>query len=88
MVVFTTGRGTPGGFAAPTLRMSTNSELFNKKKHWNDFNAGSLLEGKSKETLAGELLDLIIQVASGEVKTKSEINDYFEIGILRHGVTF
>jgi altronate hydrolase len=88
MVVFTTGRGTPGGFAAPTLRMSTNSELFNKKKHWNDFNAGSLLEGKSKEALTTELFDLIIQVASGEVKTKSEINDYFEIGILRHGVTF
>jgi len=88
MVVFTTGRGTPGGFAAPTVRMATNSELFNKKKHWNDFNAGSLLEGKSKETLTRELLDLLIQVASGEVRTKNEINGYFEIGILRNGVTF
>ncbi len=88
MVVFTTGRGTPGGFAAPTLRMSTNSELFNKKRHWNDFNAGALLEGESKEALSSELLELIIKVASGEMKTKSEINDYYEIGILRHGVTF
>jgi altronate hydrolase len=88
MVVFTTGRGTPGGFAAPTLRLATNSELFNKKRHWNDFNAGALLEGRSKETLTKELLDLIIKVASGELKTKNEINNYYEIGILRNGVTF
>jgi altronate hydrolase len=88
MVVFTTGRGTPGGFAAPTVRLATNSEMFNKKKHWNDFNAGALLEGKSKETLTLELLDLLLKVASGEVKTKNEINSYYEIGILRNGVTF
>ena len=87
LIIFTTGRGTPAGFACPTLRISTNSQLYNKKKHWNDFNAGSLLEGRAMSDSAKELLDLVIKVANGQVKTKTEINNYFEIGILRDGVT-
>ncbi|KJS84469.1 MAG: altronate hydrolase [Peptococcaceae bacterium BICA1-8] len=87
LMIFTTGRGTPAGFACPTLRISTNNELFNKKKHWNDFNAGVLLEGAQVNDLAQDLLNLIIKVANGEVRTKTEINNYFEIGILRDGVT-
>ncbi|MFZ5944478.1 MAG: UxaA family hydrolase [Bacillota bacterium] len=87
LMIFTTGRGTPGGFAGPTLRISTNSQLYERKKHWNDFNAGELLSGENIDNLAARLLDLIIKVASGEVKTMTEKNNYYEIGILRDGVT-
>ena len=47
MILFTTGRGTPLGGPAPTLKVSTNSALAQKKAGWIDFNAGSLLEGAS-----------------------------------------
>lgn len=87
LLIFTTGRGTPGGFAGPTLRISTNNELYNRKKHWNDFNAGRLLDGEDMTELADELMEMILKVASGQLKTKTEINNYYEIGILRDGVT-
>src|SRR5690606_16893495 len=34
MVLFTTGRGTPMGFPAPTLKISTNSALAQRKPGW------------------------------------------------------
>src|SRR5690606_34073685 len=39
IVLFTTGRGTPMGFPSPTLKISTNSALANKKPGWIDFDA-------------------------------------------------
>src|SRR5690625_4877153 len=44
LVLFTTGRGTPFGTFIPTMKISTNTSLYNMKRHWIDFNAGSLLE--------------------------------------------
>ena len=41
LILFTTGRGTPGGFAAPVLRVTTNSAIFKHKRNWNDFDAGA-----------------------------------------------
>jgi altronate hydrolase len=87
LIIFTTGRGTPCGFGITTLRVSSNTKLYNKKRHWIDFNAGSLIEGESREKLTKDLLYLILKVASGEVKTNNETNNYYEIGILRDGVT-
>ncbi len=49
MVLFTTGRGTPFGTFVPTIKISSNSEIYNKKKKWIDFNAGVLVEDKSME---------------------------------------
>ena len=43
MVLFSTGRGTPYGGFVPTMKIATNSELADKKKHWIDFNAGKLV---------------------------------------------
>lgn len=40
MILFTTGRGTPFGAPAPTLKLATNSQLAEKKKGWIDFDAG------------------------------------------------
>jgi len=87
LILFTTGRGTPGGFAAPLLRVTTNSDLYNRKKVWNDFDAGKLLSGTPMEKLTDDLLELILKVANGEVRTNTEVNKYFEMGIWRDGIT-
>ncbi len=88
IILFTTGRGTPLGFPVPTVKISSNSALFNKKPNWIDFNAGQVLEGeKSMDDVAGDLLRHIINIASGKEKTKNEINGYKEIAIWKEGVT-
>jgi altronate hydrolase len=88
MVLFTTGRGTPMGFPAPTIKISTNSDLAKKKPSWIDFDAGSIADGSSDfETLADGLFALVLDVASGRKRTRSEINDFREISIWKDGVT-
>jgi len=87
LILFTTGRGTPGGFAAPVLRVTTNSDIFNRKRKWADFDAGVLFSGTSMEKLTEDLLDLILKVANGEVRTNTELNKCFEMGIWRDGIT-
>lgn len=86
MVLFSTGRGTPFGTVVPTVKISTNSQLFNKKGAWIDFNAGAIVEGRDFETMTQELLDYVIGVASGNL-TKSEAMGYREIVIWKDGVT-
>lgn len=86
LVLFTTGRGTPFGSFIPTLKISTNSELFTKKKNWIDFNAGSLLEGKPMDQLLAEFIQYIIEVASG-TQLNHEKSGFKEIAIFKTGVT-
>ena len=86
MVLFTTGRGTPFGTFIPTMKISTNSDLFNNKPKWIDFNAGELLEGKSMEVVLHAFIDKIIAIANGE-RTHNEENGYREISIFKNGVT-
>jgi altronate hydrolase len=82
IILFTTGRGTPLGAPVPTIKISTNSALAEKKKNWIDFDAGPILDG---ETLTNELFNYVLSVASGEL-TKSEINGFREISIFKDGV--
>jgi len=86
MVLFTTGRGTPFGSFVPTMKISTNSDLFNRKKNWIDFNAGQLLEGKSMEELLEEFVDFLIEIASGKL-LNHEKTGFKEIAIFKTGVT-
>lgn len=86
LVLFTTGRGTPFGTFIPTVKVSTNSNLNARKPNWIDFNAGSLLEGKSMEELCECLIRFIIGIASGN-PTHNEKNGYREIAIFKSGVT-
>ncbi len=88
MVLFTTGRGTPFGTFVPTVKISTNTPLFENKPHWIDFNAGILVDEESLklEDLLEDFVSLIIQIASGE-PSKNEINGYSEISIFKTGVT-
>jgi altronate hydrolase len=87
IVLFTTGRGTPLGAPVPTVKISSNTELFNRKNNWIDFNAGRLLEGNDANLVAEQFFEFILKVASGEIKCKNEINGYREIAIFKDGVT-
>jgi altronate hydrolase len=87
VLLFTTGRGTPLGFPVPTIKISSNSHIAEKKPHWIDFNAGALLDGgATMEGLADELFARVLAVASGE-QTNNEKHGYREIAIWKEGVT-
>ena len=86
IVLFSTGRGTPFGTFVPTMKISTNSNLYNNKKNWIDFNAGQLVDGKSMMELVPEFIDKVLAVASGE-QAQNEKNGYREISIFKNGVT-
>lgn len=86
IVLFTTGRGTPFGGPVPTVKISTNNKLFEKKRNWIDFNAGELVAGKDKETLADELFEYIVRLASGDEKARNEEFGFKEIAIFKDGV--
>jgi altronate hydrolase len=88
LILFTTGRGTPMGFPAPTIKISTNSELATRKPRWIDFDAGRILDDSaSADSLANELLELVLSVASGKTQTRTEQNGCREIAIWKDGVT-
>lgn len=86
MVLFTTGRGTPFGAPAPTMKISTNTPLATKKHGWIDFNAGVVADGtRTLDEAAGDLMKLVLEVASGK-QTKTEERGYREISIFKDGV--
>ena len=86
IILFTTGRGTPLGAPVPTVKISTNRALAEKKSGWIDFDASPILDGKSMNELTDELVKYVVSVASGE-ETKNEKNGYAEIAIFKDGVT-
>ena len=86
VLLFTTGRGTPLGFPAPTLKISSNSALAQAKPRWIDFDAGPLLSGAGMDELAQALLKLVIDTASGR-QTCAERNGEREVAIWKTGVT-
>ncbi len=85
MILFTTGRGTPFGAPAPTVKISTNTALYNKKNGWIDFNAGTVAEGEDLDAAGDRLLDFVLEIASGK-ETKSEERGFREISIFKDGV--
>ncbi len=87
LVLFSTGRGTPFASPVPTLKISSNTPLRQKKAGWIDFDAGRLLsEGKPLPELADELLEQVLRVASGE-KVKGEEHGFHDLAIFKGGVT-
>jgi len=86
MVLFTTGRGTPFGAPAPTMKIATNTPLATKKSGWIDFNAGVVADGvRNLDEAGADLLDLVLEVASGK-KTRTEEKGFREISIFKDGV--
>lgn len=87
LILFTTGRGTPFGAPVPTMKISTNTELAQKKSRWIDFDCGRLLtEEVSMEDLSKELYERVLSVAGGE-RVKSEKAGYADLAIWKQGVT-
>lgn len=86
LVLFTTGRGTPFGTFVPTVKISTNSPLAKNKPGWIDFNAGTLIEGVSMDTLCKQFTKFILNVAEGK-QTNNERKGYREIALFKSGVT-
>ena len=86
MVLFTTGRGTPFASPVPTMKISTNSGLANKKSNWIDFNAGVLVEDQSMAEQAKALFDYVVEVASGK-QVCSEAAGFHDMAIFKQGVT-
>ena len=86
IVLFTTGRGTPFASPVPTVKISSNSKLAGHKDNWIDFNAGRMVEDKSKEEIAQELFDYVLAVASGK-KVKAEEAGFHDMAIFKQGVT-
>jgi altronate hydrolase len=72
LVLFTTGRGSVFGFKpAPSIKISTNSELYQRMQADIDLDAGAALDGRPLQSVAAELFELVIAVASGS-PSKSE----------------
>ena len=76
VIVFTTGRGSCfGSHPTPSIKVATNTPLYERMEGDMDVNAGRILDGAPVEEVGREIFELILKVAGGE-KTKSE----------RHGV--
>ncbi|HZR59295.1 MAG TPA: altronate dehydratase family protein [Terriglobales bacterium] len=75
VVLFTTGLGTPtGNPIAPVLKISTNSNLARRMQDIIDIDTGSVISGEHTIEQMGEtILERLIQVANGEVRTKAEL---------------
>ena len=77
VICFTTGRGSCFGFKpTPSLKIASNTNMFNKLKEDMDINAGKIMDGESDILEIGEqIFQSILSTASGKL-TKSEINGY------------
>lgn len=77
MLVFTTGRGSVSGFKpVPTIKVATNTSMFEHMSDDMDVNCGGIVEGRASIEASGtEIFEKVLAVASGE-RTLSEIHDY------------
>ena len=74
VVLFTTGLGTPtGNPIAPVVKLATNSSLAQRMHDIIDVDTGAIIEGDQTIEQMGEtILDFVVKVASGEIRTKAE----------------
>jgi altronate hydrolase len=89
VVLFTTGLGTPtGNPIAPVVKLSTNSILAKRMHDTIDIDTGAVVAGeKTIEQMGETILDLVVQVASGEVRTKAELKSQEDFIPWKRGVS-
>jgi altronate hydrolase len=89
VVLFTTGLGTPtGNPVAPVIKVSTNTSLAERMSDIIDIDTGAVIRGETTIEKVGEsILDLVIQVASGKVRTKAEQLDQNDFIPWKRGVS-
>lgn len=73
VILFTTGLGTPtGNPITPVIKLSTNTKLAKKMPDIIDIDCGAIISGeKTIEEKGEEILDFVIEVASGRIKPKA-----------------
>jgi altronate hydrolase len=81
VVLFTTGLGTPtGNPITPVMKLSTNSDLARRMPDIIDIDTGGIISGETSiDRMGEEILQRVIRVASGEMRTKAELlgqNDF------------
>jgi len=89
VVLFTTGLGTPtGNPIAPIIKVSSNTELKERMPDIIDVETGAIIRGeKTIEEMAEQLLDFIIEVASGRTQTKAKLLNQNDFIPWRRGVS-
>ncbi len=89
IILFTTGLGTPtGNPIVPVIKVSSNTDLAVRMPDIIDIETGAIIRGeKTIETMAEEMLELIIKVASGTVKTKADLLNQNDFIPWRRGVS-
>jgi len=77
VICFTTGRGSCFGCKpVPSLKLSTNTTMYEKMSEDMDINCGTIADGNEKiEDVGQKIFELVVNTASGN-KSKSEINGY------------
>lgn len=86
VVVFTSGRGTPTGSPiAPTIKIATNTPMFERMNDNMDLSAGGVVDGtETVEEVGRRLFEEVRLVASGKL-TKAEILGQDDFGLWRIG---
>jgi len=89
IMLFTTGLGTPtGNPVAPVIKLSTNTKLAKKMPDIIDIDCGPIIAGeKTIEQKGEEILDFIIEVASGKIKPKAVLLDQDDFIPWKRGVS-
>jgi len=89
VVLFMTGLGTPtGNPISPVIKLSPNTELAERMPDIIDIDAGKIIAGEATiEEVGKTILDLVIQVATGEVRTKAELNGQEDFIPCKRGVS-
>jgi altronate hydrolase len=74
LIAFTTGRGSMyGAKPVPSIKLATNTPMYNRLMEDMDLNCGVILDGEATVQEMGQvILDYVLRVASGE-KSKSEL---------------
>ena len=89
IVLFTTGMGTPTGNAiAPVLKVATNTQMATRMADIIDIDAGSIITGDSTiQQVANDMLETMIDVASGRRHTKAELNGQYDFIPWKRGIS-
>ena len=70
----------------PTVKISSNSNLYQKKNNWIDFNCGALVDGGTIGQMGEALFEYVLEVASGRL-VKAEEAGFHDMAIFKQGVT-
>jgi altronate hydrolase len=89
IVLFTTGMGTPTGNAiAPVLKVATNTQMATRMTDIIDIDTGSIITGTSTiEQVANDMMEAVIDVASGRRHTKAELNGQYDFIPWKRGIS-